>query len=255
MTRPLLLGWGVVAVAMVLMWLRQLRTRDATSVDVAWSFGLGFLALFYPWFVAADRTRLVVVALIAAIWALRLAFYLLSDRVFGHKGEDGRYAYLRQHWGNRAPIGFFFFYQAQAGFALIFSLPIFAAMQGGALGPMAWGGVMVWAIAVAGETIADQQLARFRADGGNRGTVCEKGMWRYSRHPNYFFEWLHWWAYVLIGGGALLTWVGPAAMLLFLFRLTGIPHTEAQALRSRGEAYRRYQRTVSIFIPWFRKAA
>ena len=255
MTRPLLLGWGVVAVAMVIMWFRQLRTRDASSVDVAWSIGLGFLALFYPWFIPADRQRLVVVAVIAVIWSSRLAFYLLRDRIFGHRVEDGRYKYLREYWGDRAPIGFFFFYQAQAVFALIFSLPMYGAMQGGALGAIAWCGVVIWAIAVAGETIADQQLARFRARPEHRGMVCENGLWRYSRHPNYFFEWLHWWAYVLIGGGALLTWVGPVAMLIFLFRLTGIPHTEAQALRSRGEAYRRYQQTVSIFIPWFRRVA
>ncbi|MEO5798996.1 MAG: DUF1295 domain-containing protein [Gemmatimonadales bacterium] len=254
MSHPLVLGWLVISTVMVLLWAVQLRTRDATSVDIAWSAGLGFLALFYPWFVDANAQRKLVVAGIAVIWALRLALFLWRDRVRPSRGEDGRYAYLRKHWGTRAPLGYFFFYQAQAGFALIFSLPIFAALHGGPLTPLAWLGVIVWAVAVGGETLADRQLARFRADPGNRGTVCETGFWRYSRHPNYFFEWLHWWAYVLIGGGAALTWVGPVAMLLFLFRLTGIPHTEAQAIRSRGDAYREYQRRVSIFVPWFRRA-
>ncbi|MES2306313.1 MAG: DUF1295 domain-containing protein [Gemmatimonadota bacterium] len=255
MSQPLWYGWLIIAIAMILLWAVQLRTRDATSVDVAWSAGLGFLALFYPWFVEADTQRKVVVASIAALWALRLALFLWRDRVLPSRGEDGRYAYLRKHWGARAPLGYFFFYQAQAGFALTFSLPIFGAMHGGPLTLLAWCGVLVWAVAVCGETIADGQLAHFRADPCHRGMVCEVGLWRYTRHPNYFFEWLHWWAYVLIGGGTVLTWVGPVAMLLFLFRLTGIPHTEAQALRSRGDAYRRYQRQVSIFIPWFRKAA
>jgi steroid 5-alpha reductase family enzyme len=248
-------GWGIVAIAMLTLWIRQLRTRNATSVDVAWSAGLGFLALFYPWYAVGDPVRLMVVALLAAVWAARLAVHLLRDRVLGRTEEDGRYKYLRAHWGKHANVGYFFFYQAQAVFALIFSIPIFAAMQGGPLGPMAWAGVAVWLLAVAGETIADQQLARFRANPANRGRVCEEGLWRHSRHPNYFFEWLHWWAHVLIGGGATLTWIGPVAMLLFLFRLTGIPHTEAQSLRSRGEAYRAYQRSTSIFIPWFRKPA
>ena len=99
------------------------------------------------------------------------------------------------------------------------------------------------------------RLARFRSDRNNHGTVCERGFWKYSRHPNYFFEWLHWWAYVLLSGGTWLTLIGPVVMLVFLFRLTGIPHTEAQSLRSRGDAYRRYQRTTSIFIPWFRRSA
>jgi steroid 5-alpha reductase family enzyme len=80
--------------------------------------------------------------------------------------------------------------------------------------------------------------------------VCRAGLWRYSRHPNYFFEWVHWWAYVLIGHAAPLTLLGPAAMLLFLFRVTGIPYTERQALKSRGEQYREYQRTTSRFVPW-----
>ena len=254
MIHAVLLGWGVVSLAMVLMWLRQLRTKDATSVDVAWSLGLGFLSLFYLRFAAGDQVRAIVVAIIAAIWALRLATFLLRDRVFGRDVEDGRYKYLRGYWGKRAPVGFFFFYQAQALFAVLFSVPIFAAMQGGSLTPLAWCGVLVWAVAVAGETMADRQLARFRADSSNRGQVCERGFWKYSRHPNYFFEWLHWWAYVILGGGALLAWLGPVVMLIFLFRLTGIPYTEAQSLRSRGDAYRRYQRTTSIFIPWFRRA-
>jgi len=253
--RAVLLGWGIMALAMALLWLRQLRTRDATSVDVAWSLGLGFLSLFYLGFARGDSTRALVVSVIAAIWALRLGTYLLRDRVFGHTEEDGRYKYLRGYWGKRAPAGFFVFYQAQALFAVLFSMPIFAAMQGGPITWLEWSGVLVWVVAVTGETIADRQLARFRSDRNNRGTVCEHGLWKYSRHPNYFFEWLHWWAYVILGGGALLTWLGPVAMLIFLFRLTGIPYTEAQTLRSRGDAYRRYQRTTSIFVPWFRRSA
>lgn len=254
MIHTVLLGWGIVAVAMVIMWLRQLRTQDATSVDVAWAFGLGFLAVFYRQFAGGDGTRALIVAVMAAIWALRLAIYLLRDRVLRRAGEDGRYKYLRGYWGTRAPVGFFFFYQAQALFAVLFSLPIIAAMQGPALTPLAWSGVLVWVIAVAGETIADRQLARFRADRNNRGTVCEHGLWKYSRHPNYFFEWLHWWAYVFFAVGSVYWWIslaGPVLMLLFLLLITGIPATEAQAVASRGDAYRRYQRTTSAFIPWF----
>jgi steroid 5-alpha reductase family enzyme len=112
-------------------------------------------------------------------------------------------------------------------------------------------GVIVWLIAVAGETIADRQLARFRRDPANRGQVCRAGLWRYSRHPNYFFEWVHWLSYVLIGHGEWLTWIGPVGMLLFLFRVTGIPYTEMQALKSRGDRYREYQSTTNVFFPWF----
>jgi steroid 5-alpha reductase family enzyme len=113
--------------------------------------------------------------------------------------------------------------------------------------------VAVAVLALGGEAIADAQLSRFRRDPANRGTVCRTGLWRYSRHPNYFFEWVHWWAYVLIGIAAPWGWLalfGPALMLLFLFKITGIPPTEARALESRGDAYREYQRTTSVFVPW-----
>jgi steroid 5-alpha reductase family enzyme len=107
-------------------------------------------------------------------------------------------------------------------------------------------------LAVGGETLADHQLARFRANPGNYGQVCREGLWAWSRHPNYFFEWLHWFTYLLLALGSArwrLALSGPVLMLLFLYRLSGIPWTEAQSLRSRGDAYRRYQREVSAFIP------
>ena len=98
--------------------------------------------------------------------------------------------------------------------------------------------------------------ARFRARRESRGKTCREGLWRYSRHPNYFFEWLGWWAWVLAAVGSplfLLSLSGPLFMLVFLFKITGIPATEEQALRSRGDDYRRYQRTTSMFVPWFPK--
>ena len=111
---------------------------------------------------------------------------------------------------------------------------------------------------IGGESIADAQLARFRSQPASRGKVCEAGLWRYSRHPNYFFEWLHWWAYVMFAIGASHWWIalllGPVLMLIFLLKITGIPHTEARALESRGQAYRQYQRTTSVSVPWPRRS-
>jgi steroid 5-alpha reductase family enzyme len=250
MIHPALLGWGVLAVVLAILWARQLVTRNATTVDVAWSAGLLFLAGFYPIFVGGDPVRRALVATLGALWAGRLAWFLWVNRVREHEGEDGRYLHMRTVLGRRAPVVFFLFYQFQAAVAVIFSLPMLAAMQGGPLGPLAFTGLAVWLVAVGGESLADAQLAAFRANPANQGEVCRTGLWRYSRHPNYFFEWVHWWSYVLIGGGAPLTWIGPVAMLVFLFRITGIPYTEQQALRSRGDAYREYQRTTSVFVPW-----
>jgi steroid 5-alpha reductase family enzyme len=244
-------SWIGLALVMTLLWARQLRTQNATSVDVAWSFGLAALAVVYGVFADAPMQRRLLVGGLALAWALRLGLFLLFNRVLGHADEDGRYRAMREHWGAAAAKKFFWVYQAQAAVAMLFSLPLLAAMPGRPLDVFAFAGVAVWVVAVAGEAIADRQLAAFRNDPATKGRVCQIGLWRYSRHPNYFFEWVHWWAYVLIGHGALLTWVGPVVMLLFLFRISGIPYTELQAVKSRGDAYREYQRTTSAFVPWF----
>jgi len=244
-------GWIALALVMVALWWRQQRTQNATSVDVAWSFGLAALALLYAAAAESSVAIRLLVGVLAGGWAIRLGSFLLVNRVLTSTVEDGRYRAMRESWGDSAGPKFFLVYQAQAAVAVLFSLPILGAMGGGRLDAFAVAGVVVWLVAVAGETIADRQLARFRSDPAHRGQVCQEGLWRYSRHPNYFFEWLQWWTYVLIGHGALLTWIGPVAMLVFLFRITGIPYTELQALKSRGERYRAYQRTTSVFVPWF----
>ena len=140
----------------------------------------------------------------------------------------------------------------------LFALPFLAVAANPVEGWSAWllAGIATWLGSVGGEAMADRQLARFRADPGNRGKTCRAGLWRYSRHPNYFFEWLHWFAYVLLAVGspiAWLAWSGPVVMYVFLRWISGIPWTEQQALRSRGEDYARYQRSTPMLIPWFPK--
>jgi len=152
------------------------------------------------------------------------------------------------------------FFQVQALWSVLFSLPFLPVAFSRAAAP-AWydvAGVAVWLVAVGGEAVADRQLARFRRRPDSGGTTCREGLWRYSRHPNYFFEWVHWFAYVFLALGSPYVWValwGPVVMLLFLFKLTGIPYTEKRALASRGEDYRRYQQTTSVFVPWPPKEA
>jgi steroid 5-alpha reductase family enzyme len=153
----------------------------------------------------------------------------------------------------------FRFYQLQAVGVVLFALPILIALRNPQpLNLLDWIGLAVGILSITGESIADWQLSRFRSRPENRGQVCERGLWRYSRHPNYFFEWLHWWAYVCF---ALSNWpwgavtlLGPLTMWYLITRVTGIPPTEAQSLKSRGEAYRRYQQTTSPFFPWFRRS-
>ena len=248
----LLTGWAAAAVAMTAMWLLQRRTGDAGIVDVAWAAGVGVLSAWFAYGADGLPERRSIVAALALVWAARLAGYLLV-RVIGME-EDGRYADMREQWGDRTQSNLFWFFQVQASWSVLFAAPMLVAAYNAA--PLGWldaAGVAVWIVALSGEAVADRQLHRFRSNPANKGKVCKQGLWRYSRHPNYFFEWVHWWAYVLLAWGAPHPWaalIGPAAMLLFLFKITGIPPTEQRALRSRGDAYREYQRTTSVFFPW-----
>lgn len=249
----ILLGWLVMAMVMAGLWLVQTRRHNAGVVDVAWSFGTGAMGVWFAWGADGDPARRWLIAILAGVWGARLGAHV-AKRVF-NETEDGRYKKLRQQWGERTQPYLFLFFQIQALWAVMFALPMLVAASNDTPG-LRWfdyAGVAVWLISIGGETLADRQLARFRANPDNAGKVCRDGLWRYSRHPNYFFEWLHWWSYVLIGVGAAwwpATLAGPAVMLLFLFKVTGIPPTEARALESRGDAYREYQRTTSVFFPW-----
>jgi len=250
---PLALGLAAMAVVMAALWLLQRRTGNAAIVDVGWSAGVGAVGALAALLGAGWGPRRLLVAAMIALWSLRLAAYVLG-RVAGQP-EDARYTRLRSDWGPAFQRRLFWFFQVQALLAVLFAVPVWvvAADPRPAWGSGAIVGVAIWLLALAGESLADRQLARFRAEAANRGRTCTAGLWRYSRHPNYFFEWLHWWSYVALGIGAPLGWLtllGPALMLLFLLKVTGIPATEARALISRPD-YAEYRRTTSAFVPWF----
>ncbi len=248
------LGWVLAALVMAAMWGWQRRTHNASLVDVAWAGGVGALALVYALLADGDGLRRLLAALLAGLWSARLAWHI-HGRVAGRE-EDPRYQYLRGHWREYTQLKFFVFYQAQALGVLLFALPLLVVVTTPSPLP-GWAAVLallVWVVAVGGESLADRQLAAWKADPHNQGKTCRAGLWRYSRHPNYFFEWLHWFCYPLLAVGAdygWLTLVGPLLMLWLLFKVTGIPQTERHALESRGEDYRAYQRSTSVFVPWF----
>ena len=240
---------------MLALWVVQVRVRDATHVDVGWAYCLGFLAVLYAALGDGDASHRILIAVLGGLWSLRLGTYLVRNRLLG-KPEDGRYAALRAKWGARASRRFFVFFQVQAGFDIVFSVPFLLVAFNGhdGLEPLEWAGVGLWVAGMIGETTADRQLARWRADPANHGKTCRAGLWQLSRHPNYFFEWTIWVGYATAADAAPwggIGWVAPALLTFLLFRITGIPATEAQALRSRGEDYRRYQQETSVFVPWF----
>lgn len=252
-------SWAVAALVMAGLWVVARRIRNHGIVDVGWTYLVGGLALAHAGAGAGAGPRRALVAAMFGVWAVRLGTYLLRDRVLG-RPEDGRYAALRQSWGDAADARFFWFYQAQAAAAAGFAIPaLFPSMnRSPSIVPLEWAAALLWAMALAGEALADWQLARFKAQPGHRGLTCRAGLWRYSRHPNYFFEWTVWVAFALFSAASPLGTVAvacPLAMLYLLFKVTGIPATEAQAVRSRGEDYRRYQATTSVFVPWWPRAA
>ena len=248
-----LVGLVMSSALMAVLWLVQRRTGNAGIVDAGWAGGIGLLGIFFAVTSDGYLPRRVLVAVLIGFWAARLASYLLVDRVLGCP-EEGRYRTLREKWGATAQRRLFRFFQIQALAALFFALPVLVIAHHPVARWTAWdlAGAIIWGLSVVNTILADRQLARFKRRPDSRGKTCREGWWRYSRHPNYFFEWLHWWSYVALAVGASYGWLtllAPAVMLYFLVCVTGIPPTEAQALASRGEDYRQYQRTTSASSP------
>jgi steroid 5-alpha reductase family enzyme len=188
---------------------------------------------------------------------LRLGTYILLRVIKHHPVEDVRYESLRKRWPG--PAMFLAFFELQAITVVIFSLPFLLVafnMRAG-LSTVEVAGLSLAGLSLCGEALADRQMRTFKADPANKGVVCQTGLWRYSRHPNYFFEALIWWAFFLVALDSPWGWtaiVCPLLMLQFLLKVTGIPLTEEYAVKSKGETYREYQRTTSAFVPWFRKS-
>lgn len=248
----LLVGVLLASVTMALLWVLAVRIENASHVDVAWALLIASCAIVYALLAAGSVDKRLLAALLASIWGFRLGFYLLFDRVLGRE-EDGRYRELRRRWGQKTSRKLFTFFQFQAVFVVFFSLPFALLAQDAddTLSWLAWLGIGVWTIGNVGTIVADLQLARWRADPANAGKTARTGLWSWSRHPNYFFETVTWCGVALVATTApwgWTAWIVPAGLLFLLFRVTGIPATEAQALRSRSD-YAEYQRTTSVFVP------
>lgn len=249
-------GTLFMAVYMMILWLIHFPLKNASIVDVGWASGFVFLAWIYYWISPNDSPRAWMITGMVTIWSLRLSWHLLVR--FLRTEEDGRYAQIRNNWKTSLPVKFFFFFEFQALLNVILSVPFIVALVHvrAEMNWLEWLAAGIWTVGIAGESIADYQLKRFKADPANNGKTCDAGLWNYSRHPNYFFEWLIWVSYFVFALGSPFGWISviaPALMLYFLLKVTGIPATEEQALKTKGEAYRRYQQTTSAFIPWFKK--
>ena len=240
---------------MVLLWCIQLVGKNAGIVDLGWAGGIGASGIFCAISSEGDLARRITAALFVGIWSSRLTFYLFC-RMQGH-GEESRYATLRKKWGPSANRWLFCFFQVQAIAILLFVLPLLVASWNQRhFGTWDFLGIAIWLIGFLGVAIADAQLNRFKQNKQNQGKTCNIGLWHYTRHPNYFFEWVLWWCWLPFSIGTTYWWIAIILPLLLLYTLvykTGIPPTEAQAIASRGDDYRKYQKTTSAFIPWWPK--
>ncbi|MGU9978420.1 DUF1295 domain-containing protein [Phreatobacter sp. HK31-P] len=232
------------------------RTGNSGWIDVTWTFGLGAvgaIGALLP-FAEAPMARRLLVAALAAAWALRLGLHIAS-RTRGIT-DDPRYAAMRRSYGDNVAAGMFRLLQIQAVAAMPLGLAIvLAAHRPGPLGISDVLGVLVFAAGIAGGGLADRQLRDFAADPANRGRICDVGLWRYSRHPNYFFECVLWASFAVIAfapavyPAGLLALLAPLTMTVLLTRISGIPPLEEHMVRKYGEAYRAYQARTSAFLP------
>lgn len=255
---PALLSYAILAVMMTAIWLMFRKMNNAAIVDVGWGSGFVIVGLVYLVMGQGLIERRLLLSALMLIWGGRLAWHLLTDRILSGKLEDGRYQDFRVKWKDGISKKFIYFFQFQALLVVLFSLPMLLVVSNSApaISTLEWIGVAVWFVGFFGESLADHQLKKFKDDPANRGRTCQVGLWKYSRHPNYFFEWVIWISYALLAGSTPYGWLGllsPLGMLYILLRVTGVSLTEEHALQPRGDEYREYQQTTSVFIPLPRK--
>ena len=239
--------------SMTLAWRYALATQRSGYIDAIWSLATGAACVLAALAPGGRPERQALVAILAAIWSLRLGSYLWRR---AGAADDPRYAALKAEWGPQAPRRLFLFLQGQALCSTPLALAAYLAAHAPRPAPD-WRdalGVAIFAAALIGESLADRQMAAFRADPANRGRICDSGLWAWSRHPNYFFEWFAWLAYPAIalqidapaGLGAL---AAPALMYWLLVHVSGVPPLEQHLQRSRPELFAQYAARTSLFWP------
>ena len=251
-----LIGLAIAAGYFFVVWAVCVRIKNYGLLDVAWSYGVAVLAPLYAWLGPGDPTRKWLAAAVGAAWSLRLGTYILLRVLRHHPEEDPRYRTLRERWPGSGR--FLLFFELQALIATVFSLPFLLMAYNSTpnLKAVEIAGLSIALLSLGGEALSDHQMNAFKKDPANRGKVCQDGLWRYSRHPNYFFEFMVWVGFFLAALGSPWGWtmvVCPLLILHFLLNVTGVKLSEKHSLESRGEAYRAYQRRTSAFVPWFPK--
>ncbi|WP_244999697.1 DUF1295 domain-containing protein [Brevundimonas nasdae] len=255
--------WGAAALFLFLVmtaaWLVQRRTDQGGWADAFWSLGLGAAGIgvsLAPLNDGSPSPRQWLAAVLIGLWGLRLGLHIAARAA--HEQEDARYARLREDWGADFQTKMFGFLMLQAAAAAFLALSILTAAHNPTPGLTLQDGLaaLIFVSALLGEGLADRQLAAFKAEPANRGRVCDTGLWAWSRHPNYFFEWLGWCAWPVFAidfrgdwpwGWLALT--GPIYIYWLLTQVSGVPLLEAHMRRSRPDAFEAYAASTSRFFP------
>ncbi len=234
------------------LWLYQEVSKNASFVDVLWAFSIGVQAGIYYWWLGGQSPHGVLTLFLAVFWCLRLSLYL--TRRLWRQAEDSRYRKLREKWGSASSRNFLWVHLMNAAVSWLMALsfyPLFAHQSEEGSWAL-WLGFALGMSAIFLEALADYQLKKFKLQKANQGRVLDTGLWRYSRHPNYFFEWLHWLSYGVMAWGLTLgslSFVGAVVIYVFLTRITGIPFERDKAPEVRPK-YAEYVAKTSAFFPW-----
>ena len=245
----------LVFLMMVILWGISVFQKNSGIIDIGWALGFVFCALIYAFFGSGFWLRDIFMIALVGAWAGRLAWHLIMR--YDPRKEDPRYIKIREQWVGKDEYGaFVVMFLFQGTLVIFLSIPFLIIGMNSTVGFNSyevWGALIAIA-GIIGEYFADRQLRSFTKDENNQGEICKVGLWNYSRHPNYFFEFVIWVGFAIIAFGAPWGFLGlyaPVVMYFFLTQISGIPPLEAHMLESRGDAYKEYQKTTSAFMPWF----
>lgn len=237
-------------------WAFCVKIKNFSPVDAFWAFCIGLTSVF---FLLRDQpsTQALIAGILITAWSVRLGYHLSRRIAKHHPSEDSRYQKLREIWQEKANPMFLLLFLGNATLVFLLALPFYliSADPNPAYDLFPILGTLITLTGLIGETIADQQMSAFKASNSDPKSICQIGLWKYSRHPNYFFESIIWIGFFVFALGSPYGWTtlyAPAIITFLLLKVTGIPPTEASALKRKGEAYREYQRTTSPFIPKFK---
>ncbi len=257
----LFIGLIFTTILMFISWLWAVKIDNFGIVDAVWSFCFLFHAIIFYCFSDGFLTRNIIFLVMIGLWSCRLGFYLARRLYHLHPEEDTRYQHLRAGYNEKFKIKFLIFYFYQAISVSVLTLPFIFVFNNPIESSLTWeiAGLVYWLLALVGETIADYQMSQFKKLSKSNpamGRTCNIGLWKYSRHPNYFFEsnvWIGFFIF-MIGSGVFWGLYPAVVILLLLLKVTGVPPSEEQSLKTRGDEYRAYQKKTSVFIPWFPKS-